>query len=154
MIKKQLSFLLIIVLIFSLCSCREGNSSSSESNSVDSSSVETSITQETISLNRLNINEYLRSTYIVTPNNLTRRDEFGAEYKAYTVEINFYPKKQNIKFENCVVIIKLAGLYNFTANIDESGKWQYRNQIWFLKNVESSVSRFEYYSIKGNVLIY
>ena len=87
MLKKQLSFLFVIItIIFSLCSCK--------SNDLDNK--QTNLPKETIVLTEENIDDYLYYTYIYTFNNLIET-RHSVEYKAYILEINFYPKMKEKK---------------------------------------------------------
>ncbi len=164
MLKKQLSFLFVIIIImFSLCSCKSSNLDNGQTN----------LPKETIALTEENIDEYLYYTYIYTFNNLTekRREYYETHsaditYSAYIIEINFYPKKQNIKFENCIItlgrFVTLPGTsgvycnddYTYTVYVDENGNGQYRNQVWVRGAWEKEAFTKKYYNIQGNVLIY
>lgn len=150
MFKKQFSLLFVfILLLFSLSSCSDGNTGGTNNE-------DTNPPKQTVALTEENIDDYFYYTYIYTFNNLTET-RHGIEYKAYILDINFYPKKQNVKFENCVVSLgKFVDVidYTYTVYINENGNGQLKDQVWVQVGWEKEGFTKQYYSIQGNALIY
>lgn len=149
--------LTLIVQIIILSGCSDNNSNNSNTSMSSEEEITTQV--EKIELTEDNIDEYLYYTYIYNSDNMSKKVYIGhyIYYNAYTLEINFYSKKKNVKFDNCVIALggyKDSEEYIYTVYINEDGSGQYKNQIWAQVGFEKNVFNKMYYSIQGNIIIF